>query len=222
MSAHRAPKPAASHRALRDTWRVGAAFATGFSAGFLVAMQVGPISLLCIRSVLRHGIAVGVAIGGGAALIDATYAGIGAAGGAQLLSIDALRIAFGLIGACVLIALGARTWRRAHAGIGGGDTLASPMRAFTTSLVATASNPLTIASWAAVFLAASPVDDAGASEIVAFLIAIACGTFTWFFILSSIVGRMPARATLVATIDRIAAAGIIVFGVALAVRTVLA
>ena len=34
------------------------------------------------------------------------------------------------------------------------DEVASPRRAFATALAATASNPLTIASWAAIFAAA--------------------------------------------------------------------
>jgi hypothetical protein len=37
---------------------VPAAFAAGFGLGFIVAAQIGPISLLCIRSVLRDRFAV--------------------------------------------------------------------------------------------------------------------------------------------------------------------
>ena len=51
-----------------------AAFTTGFGLGFLVAAQVGPVWLLCARSVLRGRIATGLAIGAAAALVDTAYA----------------------------------------------------------------------------------------------------------------------------------------------------
>ena len=41
------------------------ALVVGFGLGFLVAAQLGPISLLAIRSTLRNGVLVGVAIAGG-------------------------------------------------------------------------------------------------------------------------------------------------------------
>jgi threonine/homoserine/homoserine lactone efflux protein len=39
--------------------------AVGFGLGFFVGAQPGPVSLLCIRSVLRGALASGVAIGAG-------------------------------------------------------------------------------------------------------------------------------------------------------------
>lgn len=42
----------------------------GFGLGLFVGAQPGPVSLLCIRSVVRGAVASGVAIGAGAALID--------------------------------------------------------------------------------------------------------------------------------------------------------
>src|SRR5204863_8839325 len=120
----------------------------------LVAAGVGPVWLLCVRSTLRHGFGVGAAIGAGAALVDTAYAALGVAGASALLTIDALRLALGLVGAAVLAVLGARTlWSAFRVRLGGEaeDEVASPRRAFATSLAATASNPLTIASWAAIF-----------------------------------------------------------------------
>ena len=52
----------------------------GFGFGFLVAMQLGPMSLFLVRSTLVGGWSVGLAIGAGVALIDAAYALCGAAG----------------------------------------------------------------------------------------------------------------------------------------------
>ncbi len=90
------------------TTSLWSALAAGLGAGLLVAAQVGPIWLLCARSVLRHGWQVGAAIGAGAALIDTTYAALGVAGTARLLTLPGMRLVLGLAGATVLLVLGAR------------------------------------------------------------------------------------------------------------------
>jgi threonine/homoserine/homoserine lactone efflux protein len=90
---------------------------TGLGLGFLVAAQVGPIWLLCARSVLRGRLVTGLAIGAGAALVDLAYACLGVAGAAQLLRVTGLRLALGLVGTAVLVALGGqrRHWSTATA-----------------------------------------------------------------------------------------------------------
>ncbi|MDX6514309.1 MAG: hypothetical protein QOE36_3813, partial [Gaiellaceae bacterium] len=134
------------------------AFAAGVGLGFLVAAQVGPIWLLCLRTTLRGSFRAGVAIGAGAAAVDAAYAALGVVGASRLLEIEPLRIALGLVGVAVLAAIALRTLATAFRVRLGAETpeeVAAPRRAFLTSLAATASNPTTILSWAAVFAAAS-------------------------------------------------------------------
>ena len=89
------------------------ALLVGFGAGFMVSMQLGPLSLFLIRSTLRGTLAVGLAIGAGIAIVDALYAAAGAAGAAPVLSIDSVRMVFGLVGAAVL--RGARARARSGA-----------------------------------------------------------------------------------------------------------
>src|SRR5215212_12192289 len=104
----------------------------GFSLGFFVAAQLGPISLLAIRSTLRNGVLVGLAIAGGVAIVDTLYAAAGAAGAAGLLAIEPLRLALGLVGAAVLALLGARTLYSAFRVRMGGESreeLATPRAA---------------------------------------------------------------------------------------------
>src|SRR3954470_17504260 len=81
----------------------------GFGLGFFVALQLGPMSLFLMRSTLRGGLAVGLSIGGGIAVVDALYAAAGAAGATPLLAVDPVRVVLGLVGACVLVVLGVRT-----------------------------------------------------------------------------------------------------------------
>ena len=203
-----------------------AAFAAGFVLGFIVAAQIGPISLLCIRSVLRDRFAVGVAIGAGAAVIDALYAALGAAGASALLQIDPVRLALGIAGACALAAIGLRTLYSAFRVRLGGESreeVASPRRAFLTSLGATASNPLTIASWAAAFSAASTaaLADSG-STASALVVGVGTGTLSWFTFLSATVAvaRRRVGPRLIASVDAISGAAILAFAGLLAWRTV--
>src|SRR3954469_10272635 len=116
--------------------------ALGFGLGFVVAAAIGPISLLCIRTVLRGRLLPGIAIGAGAAVIDASYASLGALGAGRLLDVDALRLGLGLTGAAVIAVLGARTlWSAFRVRLGGEahEEVSSARRAFATSLAATAS-----------------------------------------------------------------------------------
>jgi putative LysE/RhtB family amino acid efflux pump len=198
------------------------ALLVGFGLGFLVAAQLGPISLLAIRSTLRSGLMVGVAIAAGVAVVDALYAAAGAAGAAGLLAIDPLRLAFGLLGAAVLAALGARTlWSAFRIRMGGEsrEELATPRAAFLTALTATASNPLTIASWAAVFAAASTAGAAGGA--VPLTVGVGLGSLTFMSILAGGVAAARRRVgpRLMRAVDGVAGAGILAFGGVLAVRT---
>lgn len=192
----------------------------GFGLGLFVGAQPGPVSLLCIRSVLRGALASGIAIGAGAAVIDLLYAGLGLAGAASLLEADALRAAFGILGAAVLAAIGARTlWAAFRVRLGGesGDEVASPRRAFATAVAATASNPLTIATWAAIFTAASAaaMGDAATSASGAALMlgGVALGTLTAFTTLSLLVAAVRSRfgPRLLAAVDAVAGSGLLGF-----------
>jgi putative LysE/RhtB family amino acid efflux pump len=201
------------------------ALLVGYGLGFMVALQVGPISLFAIRSTLRAGVAVGLAIGVAVAIVDTLYAAAGAAGAAGLLAIDPLRVAFGVIGAAVLVVLGARTlWSAVRVRDGGEVTeeVASAPRAFATALAATASNPLTIASWAAVFAAASTAG-AGAhgGETAALLTGVGLGSLSWMCLLAT--GVALARRALgpgaLKAVDALSGAGLLGFGGVLAWRT---
>jgi putative LysE/RhtB family amino acid efflux pump len=193
----------------------------GFGLGFVVAAAIGPISLLCIRTVLRGAVGTGVAIGAGAAVIDATYALLGAIGAGRLLEVDALRLSLGLVGAAVLALLGARTlWSAFRVRLGGEsvEELSSPWRAFLTSLAATASNPTTILSWAAVFAAASTASAVdGTGETLLLCLGVGCGTLTWFTTLSLGLAAIRSRVgdRLLAAVDIGSGVGLLLFSGAL-------
>jgi putative LysE/RhtB family amino acid efflux pump len=194
----------------------------GFGLGFLVALQVGPMSLLLVRSTLRGGLQVGLAVGAGVAVVDALYAAAGAAGAASLVRVDAVHLVLLLVGAAVLVLLGVRTLLSAihvRAGLEQAAEVGGPRNAFLTSVGATSSNPLTIASWAAIFAAASVATETGA---VALVVGVALGSATWMALLACAVAavrrRVPASSVRLA--DVVAGLGLVGFGGALAYRTV--
>ena len=193
----------------------------GFGLGFFVALQLGPMSLFLIRSTLRAGVRVGLAIGLGIAVIDGAYAALGATGAAALLELDVLRIVLGLAGAAVLVVLGVRTFLsafRVRAGLEVRDDVATPGRAFLTALVATASNPATIVSWAAIFGAASAATNAAAVPLVG---GVALGSLTWVTVLACVVAvvRRAIGPRTVRLADGVAGLGLLTFGGVLGWRT---
>lgn len=196
----------------------------GYGLGFAVALQVGPLSLFAIRSTLRAGIRVGLAIGLAIALVDTLYAAAGSAGAAGLLEIDPLRIGFGIVGAVVLAAIGVRTvWSALRVRTGGesDDEVAGPRRAFATAFAACASNPLTIASWAGIFAAASTAGAVGHGGIAALLAGVGLGSLSWMCLLAS--GVTMARRAIgprtLRAVDLVAGAGLLAFAAALGLRT---
>jgi len=205
---------------------VSTSLVAGFGLGFLVGAQVGPIWLLCVRSTLRRGWRVGAAIGVGAALIDTLYALLGALGASALLQVTALKIALGLIGAAVLAYLGVKMlWNafRVRLGAEVAEDVLSPRRALVTSLGATASNPLTIASWAAIFSAASTAKFAGsASSTAALLAGVGAGSLTWFLVLATGVALTRRRVgpRMLRLVDGAAGVGLLAFAGLLGYRTV--
>src|SRR5215468_7124914 len=93
---------------------LGAALVVGFGAGMFVAAQVGPVTLLLVRTVLRGAVLPGLALASAVALVDLLYAAAGLAGASALLTIEPLRIVLGIAGALVLVGIGARTLWSAH------------------------------------------------------------------------------------------------------------
>jgi putative LysE/RhtB family amino acid efflux pump len=173
------------------------ALVAGFGLGVAVAAQVGPVTLLTVRSVIRGGFVVGLALGVGVACIDAAYAAAGAAGAGAVLELEPLRLALGLVGAAVIAAIALRTlWSAFRVRMGGetGDEVTTPGAALRTALVATASNPLTIVSWAAIFAAASTAEIASSGTATALMVGgVLAGSFAWMALLAGALSMVRKR-----------------------------
>jgi threonine/homoserine/homoserine lactone efflux protein len=202
------------------------ALLAGLGIGALAAAQVGPIWLLCVRTSARFGWRSGASIGLGAAIVDFGYAILGALGAAALLQVAPLRIAMGLIGATVLVVLGLRTLRdalRVRMGAEDASEVVQPRDALRTGIVATASNPLTILTWGAVFSGAAVADvAAGPQTAAAFVVGIGLGSLLFHLALSGLASAVGGRLgeTALRWTDAVSGAGLVGFGVLLGVRTV--
>lgn len=195
--------------------------AAGFGLGLFFAAQVGPVTLLIVRSVLRGGraVAVGLAMGLAVALIDVVYASLGLLGIGRLLNGGTVAVTLGLLSAAILAVIGARTaWVGLHSRLGlePARDVVLPRRAFVTAIAATALNPLTIALWTVSFPAAAPN---GSATLVA---GVALGTSTWYCGFSTVVALLRRRIgeRLLRLVDVATGFGLIAFGGVLGYRSV--
>jgi len=202
-----------------------AAFVAGLGLGAVVAAQVGPVSLLCIRTGLRFGFRSALAVGAGAALVDALYGAAAMLGVGGAVSGGAVRVVLGSIGAAVLVVMGVRTLWNAHRvrhGLETDQEVVTPAAALRTALAATATNPLTVVFWATAFAAASTASVVSTGgDAVALLAGVGTGSLAWFAALSAAVtvaGRRVGDGALHA-VDVAAGTGLIGFGALLGYRT---
>lgn len=204
------------------------AFVLGVLAGLSVAMPVGPVGVLLLRSGLVDGVRVAVGAACGIATVDLAYAVLAVAVGAPVSRVlgehaGLVRgISAGVLVAVGLVGLGAaaRSLRRQDPA----EPAATPepagtsARAYLRFLGLTAVNPLTAVTFTtiAVGLAAQV---GGAGSVSAFVVGVGLASLAWQLVLavtSGLLGlRVPPRAR---TWVSMAGAGVVVLaGVALVV-----
>ena len=169
----------------------------GFALGFTIAAAVGPISLLCIRRTLAEGRVVGLVSGLGVATADATYGAIAAFG---LTAVTDLLVGggrvLGLVGGLFLLWLGWRTFdaEPAETVVDGSARRSGLPGAYFSTLALTLTNPMTILSFAALFvgLGVTGGDAAGAALLTA---GVFLGSAGWWVVLVVAVGAFRSRLT---------------------------
>lgn len=172
-------------------------FLRGLVLGFTIAAAVGPISLLCIRRTLVEGRLVGLVSGMGVATADATYGAIAAFGLTAItdLLVDWRRM-LGLVGGAFLLWLAWRTFRSVpgEAATGGANGRRGLPGAYLSTLGLTLTNPMTILSFAALFigLGVTAGDAAGAALLT---LGVFAGSAGWWVVLVTAVGAFRSRLT---------------------------
>jgi threonine/homoserine/homoserine lactone efflux protein len=172
-------------------------FVRGLILGFTIAAAVGPISLLVIRRTLAEGRLVGIVSGMGVATADGTYGAIAAFGLTAITDVLVdWRRALGLIGGLFLLWLAWRTFRSVP---GEAASVATDGRrglagAYLSTLGLTLTNPMTILSFAALFvgLGVTGGDAAGAASLT---LGVFGGSAAWWVVLVTVVGVFRSRLT---------------------------
>lgn len=192
-------------------------FGRGLLIGFLIAMPVGPIGLLCIQRTLAHGRAIGLASGLGAASADALYGAI-AAFGLTLVSVFLMRqsVWLGVIGGLFLCYLGMRTLLAASTQQAAHAEQHNLLTAYGSTLLLTVTNPMTILSFLGIFAAAGFASESeDALQASALVLGVFLGSAAWWLLLSGGVSLLRTRVTagVMTWINRIAGIAIVGFGI---------
>jgi threonine/homoserine/homoserine lactone efflux protein len=165
----------------------------GVAIGLAVAIPVGPIALLCMRRTLEGGFAVGFATGLGAAFADLFYAGTAAFGIAAVENVLLqYRTPLSFIGGFFLLALATRTALSKVAIVrevnSRGNSAGS---ALVSGFVLTATNPLTVLGFVAIFAgfgAGRGLTDAGRS--ISLVLGVLTGSILWWMALAGVIARI--------------------------------
>ncbi|MDR3566189.1 MAG: LysE family transporter [Negativicutes bacterium] len=170
-------------------------FLKGLLLGFSIAAPVGPIGVLCIRRTLSFGMLSGLATGLGTATADAVYGMVAAFG---ITAVADLLLGYHLfiqlIGGGFLVYLGYSAYRAElavqDAKITGGSLLA----AYVSAVFLTLTNPMTILSFAAIFIGLGVGGPVGSQSVAALLVlGVFFGSAVWWLILSTAASALRAR-----------------------------
>ena len=183
----------------------------GVTIGFSIAAPVGPIGLLCMRRAVADGARAGFICGLGAASADAAYALVG---GFAMTAVARWLVAeqpwFGLLGGLILIFLGVRTVTARSANQGADCALSD----YSSTLLLTLANPMTIMSFAAVFAGLGVAEAADYPDAALLVGGVFAGSALWWLLLGAIAARARRHVSpaMMRTINRVCGAIIAAFG----------
>ena len=173
------------------------AFLIGSAAGYAIAIPVGPIAVLIVRTGLRRGFGVAAAAGAGAATVDLIYAITAVlVGGAVTSALTSVLRPMRLAAAAALVYLAARgVLRRGHRdpALDTGDGR-SAGRTYLLFVGLTLLNPATVAYFVSLAVGLPEIaQDAGSRA--AFAIGAALASLSWQTVLAAIGAALHARLT---------------------------
>jgi threonine/homoserine/homoserine lactone efflux protein len=161
-------------------------FLQGILIGFSIAAPVGPIGILCIQRTLNQGFSYGLVSGLGAATADAGYGCIAAFSVTAVLGLlTGFNNGFRLIGGIYLCYLGWRAFRAPPGHRPSSGHIPGQLHAYLSTLMLTATNPMTILSFAAIF-AGFGIGSRGAGYLPGGLMVtgVFLGSILWWLMLS--------------------------------------
>lgn len=195
--------------------------------GFVIAMPVGPITLLILRRTLTGGVPVGVATAMGTAVADGFYGGCAAFGLSGVTAFLAGEAhVLGIVGGLILLWLGVRGFMAAgrrhdaavlvDAPLPEGAAVRAVAPAFASSVALTLTNPLTILSYGAAFAGIGLAAAGGIGAATATTAGLFLGSAAWqLAIVAAASGaRRWLKEGVLALVDRLSGLILMGFGAA--------
>jgi threonine/homoserine/homoserine lactone efflux protein len=175
------------------------AFVIGVFAGYAIAIPVGPIAVLILRTGMRDGLRAAMAAGAGTATADLIYATVAMIAGPALVAlITPVLLPARLLAAAMLLVLALRQLRAVDFGQAREPTRAG--RTYATVLALTLLNPATVIYFATLAVGLPHI----ASDLAAralFVAGAALASLSWQWLLagsgSALHGRVPPRLGLI-------------------------
>lgn len=170
----------------------------GALAGYAIAMPIGPIAVLILRTGMGHGLRTALAAGAGAATADLVYASAAMLAGPLLVGvIGPVLVPVRLAAAGLLLALALRMLRGAALD----DRTREPAgsgRTYLTVLLLTLLNPATIVYFASLAIGLPAISSEPVAR-AAFVVAAVLASLSWQWLLAAagaaLHGRVPPRLT---------------------------
>ncbi len=188
----------------------------GITIGFLMAVPIGPIGIMCIRKTLTEGRLRGMIIGLGAATADLLYASIAAFGFTYISGmLSSQRIWIRLIGGALLLFIGIKTFHTTPTDPKKHIHSSGIFGSYISAVILTLTNPLTIFAFIGVFSALGLANEASIFSGSTLVLGVFIGSCLWFLSLSSAVRLFRKKLDLVGLrwVNRIAGILIIISGV---------
>jgi threonine/homoserine/homoserine lactone efflux protein len=181
----------------------------GIAMGFMIAVPVGPIGLLCIRRTLAHGWRAGFASGLGAATADTLYGFLAAAG---LTFLTTLQRPAAMLGGFLLLYM---AWQTATS-IPHQQATVRHHNMYLSTLALTITNPITIVVFLGMFAGVSGVNALDTTSAILLVIGVGLGSTIWWLMLAHITAHLgrDISANGMRWINRISGILIGAFGVA--------
>jgi threonine/homoserine/homoserine lactone efflux protein len=186
----------------------------GIAIGFLMAVPIGAVGILCIRRTLDGGRRQGYVTGLAGATGDLLFCLVSASG-IRLISdfITDHRYEIRLVGGIVLLVMGILLIRSPRKQVLTREHAMEKTGIYFSTLVVTITNPLVMFSYAAV-LTMIGVEKLGIGILTAFFAGIFLGSFLWFVFITNVSYRfrtfMPAEK--LATVNRVAGFLLVLIG----------
>ncbi len=163
-------------------------FFKGLVIGFLIAVPVGPIGVLCIHRTLAEGKIQGLISGLGAATADAIYGSI-AAFGITFVSnfLIEQQFWFRIVGSVFLCGLGVRTFFSKTVKEAGKNNSLGLFGNYGSAFLLTLMNPITVLAFAVVF-ASLGITNSNYGSAALLIAGVFTGSGIWWFMISGVTG----------------------------------